>query len=172
MITDIEEKSLELLASKIAGIRKTGIQKNASTQLANPSFSAAVLDGEFEKSVKGEWKQKLTLSILITFKNMHGEEARRKGINPLVEAVILTLIGQKLGLAIDEIYPIRFNDVTTEADAVGGMIKYLVQLGTAYTIRKQDDEESEDLLGIAARYFLEPGDDKVDAEDETPTEET
>lgn len=165
MLSEIEKNALARLTSRLDGIRAAGVQKGANGMFVNPAIAAAVLDGEFERSSKSTWKQKVTLSLLLKFKQLQGEEKRREGINPLVEAAVQILLDQKLGLKIDPLSPLRFRDVSTEADAEAGEIRYLIQFATSYKIEKQPDEAVTDLLTVAMQYFIKPGDDTADAAD-------
>lgn len=165
MLTDIEQGALDLLTTKIEGIRAAGIQKDARTLFVAPSIACACLDGDMEKITNVTWKQNVILSVLITFKDLQGEEKRRKGVNPIVTAVIQFLLLQDFGLDIKRLAPLRFRDVTTTDDYTEGKIRYLVQFATSYTITKQSDEEVTDLLTIGLNYYLKPGDEIVDATD-------
>lgn len=168
MLTHIEQESLSLIAARIDGIRAAGIQKDGRGLFVNPSVAVACLDGEFKRVSKSTWKQACTVSVLLTFKDLQGEEKRRLGINPLIQAVIQILLDQDFGLKIEPLSPQRFRDITTTADYTEGKIRYLLQFETAFSITKQSTEEVEDLLGLAMGFILKPGDETADAENDVP----
>jgi len=165
MINEIEQAALQYLTGRITAIRSTGVQADTNGLLVNPALSAACLEGSFKRNA-GAWEQLLTLSIMLEFKHAKGKAARREGANPLVEAIFQLLIGQKLGLKIAKLEPLRWREVTNEDDHEEGKSVYLLQFATSYTIEQLDEEEIEELLGIAIDYFLTPGDDQLDAEDQ------
>jgi len=176
MLTHIEEGVLALITEKIEGVRASGIQKDARGMFVNPSVAAACLDGELEKVTQVTYKQNVTLSVLLTFKDLQGEQKRRKGINPLIMGVIQTLLLQDMDLAIKPLVPLRFRDITTTNDYTEGKVRYLLQFATSFTITSQSDEEITDLLRVGLDYILTPGDEAADTADlvnlpELPKEE-
>lgn len=165
MLNEIEQAALKRLTDKISGIKSSGIQKDTTGLLVNPALSAACLEGTFERAASS-WKQTVTISILLEFKHAKGEAARRSGSNPMVEAIIQMLLNQRLGLDITRLKPLRWREVTNEDDYEEGKNKYLIQFSTSYTIEELDEDEVEELLGIAVDYLFQSGDDQVDAADE------
>jgi hypothetical protein len=165
MLTDIEQGALDRITTRIDGIRISGIKKDAAGMFVNPSVAAACLDGEMEKITQVTYRQKVTLSVLLIFKDLQGEDKRRKGINPLLLGIIQILLLQDLGLAIKPLVPLRFRDITTTNDYTEGKVRYLLQFATSYTITSQSDEEVDDLLRVGFNYYLKPGDDTADASD-------
>ena len=168
MVTAIEEAVLDRITSRIAELKTGANQKDTKQLLTSHAVAVAVLEGTFEK-VAGSWRQDVTVSVLVKFKNMNSEEARRKGINPLCKGIIGLLIGQKLDLDIKELQPKRFRDVTTEEKYNGGVIEYLIEFSTAFYIKKQEEEEVNDLITMSLTYMLKPGDDTADASDTLTT---
>lgn len=171
MITAIEEAALARITAAIAAVASSGAQKDTRQLLTPTAVACAVLEGSFEHVARYSWRQNCTVSVLVKFKNMQSEEARRKGINPLVKGIILLLAGQKLGLDIKELQPKSFRDVTNEEKYVGGVIEYLLEFTTAFHIDRQDDEVVTDLITIGLQYYLQdPADDLVvDASDTITT---
>lgn len=165
MITAIEEAVLERITTRIAALATGGNQKDTRQLLTSNAVAVAVLEGKFEHVTKNSWRQDVTVSVLVKFKNMAGEEARRKGIHPLVKGIILLLAGQKVGLGIKELQPKSFRDATSEEKYTAGVIEYLIEFTTAFYIEKQDDEVVDDLLTVGLSYLLQPGDAVADATD-------
>jgi len=172
MITAIETAALKRITDAIAAITSSGAQKDTRQLLTANAVAVAVLEGSFTHVARYSWRQDCTVSVLVKFKNMQSEEARRKGINPLVKGIILLLAGQKLGLDIRELQPKSFRDVTNEEKYVGGVIEYLLEFTTSFTIERQDDEAVTDLITIGLNYYLQdPADDQVaDASDVITTQ--
>lgn len=166
MITAIEEATLDRITSRIAELKTGGNQKDTKQLLTANAVAVAVLEGTFERVTNSSWRQDCTVSVLVKFKNMNSEEARRKGINPLCKGIILLLVGQKLGLEIKALQPKSFRDATSAEKYTAGVIEYLIEFTTSFYIEKQDDEVVTDLLTVGLSYLLKPGDAVVDASDE------
>jgi len=136
MLTAIEQATLSRLTDNIPALKSSGLQKDSRQLLRDTSVAVAVLDGKFNRIGQACFRNDCTISVLLKFKNMQSEEARRKGINPLVNAAIQYLLGQKLGLSIGALQPVRFRDVTTEDKYESGVIEYLLEFSTWFDIRK------------------------------------
>ncbi len=163
--TDIETAVLTEITTRLEGVRATAIQKDAQGLYPGPTVSVAIFEGTFEKVTQITWKQKLTVNVLLTFKHERGEEERRRGINPLVQGVVQYLMLRDLGLNMEPLKPVRFRDVTDEADYEERKIVYLVEFSTSFTVTKVDLEVAGDLLAVGLNYYLKPGDEVVDASD-------
>lgn len=169
MLTAVEQATLQRLTDKIPALKSAGVQKDSRQLLRDISVAVAVLDGKFSKIGQGCFRNECTVSVLLKFKNMQSEEARRKGINPLVMAAVQYLLNQKLGLAIGPLAPARFRDVTTEEKYDAGVIEYLLEFSTWFDIRQLEEEALGELVTMAVDYLLKPGDDTVDASDTLTT---
>ena len=163
--TDIELAVLSELTDKITGIRATANQKDQVGLYPGPTVSVAIFEGTFEKVTQVTWKQKVTVNVLLTFKHERGEEERRKGINPIIQGVIQSLMLRDLGLAMETLKPVRFREVTDSDDYEARTIVCLVEFATAFTLTRLDDEAAGELLKVGLNYYLKPGDDVVDASD-------
>jgi len=165
VITSIEEAVLARVLDRIEAFRVGGVQQGSRQLLSDIAVAVAVLEGDFERVTDTRWRQDVTVSVLVKFKNLTSEEARRKGINPLVQAIVQLLLMQTLGLKIKPLRPKRFRDVTTEEKIVAGVIEYLIEFTTSFTIDALDEEQVTDLLVVGLSYLLKPGDDVADASD-------
>lgn len=165
MLTAIEQATITRLTDKIPVLKSSGVQKDSRQLLRDVSLAVAVLDGKFAPVGQAVARNTCTISVLLKFKNMQSEEARRKGINPLVFAAVQTLLGQKLGLAIGRLQPVSFRDVTTEDKYEGGVIEYLLEFSTYFDIRQLEEEALGELITMAVDYLLTPGDATVDGSD-------
>ncbi len=121
--------------------------------------------GRLDKISQNTFKQTVTVSLLLFFRNIRTEKDRRRGLYPILEGIIGILLLQTLELSISPVLPKAFRNVTTEEDRTAGELVYLVELETSYTITKTSDEQVTDLLLMGLNYFLKPGDDVSDASD-------
>lgn len=171
MLTAIEQAVLARLCDQIPALKSSGIQKDSRQMLRDTALAVAVLDGKFSPVGQTSFRNECTVSVLLKFKNMQSEEARRRGINPLVTAAVQVLLGQKLGLAIGPLQPKSFRDVTTEEKYVGGVIEYLLEFSTWFNVTRLEEEELGTLITMAVDYYLQdPVDDNVvDAADTLTT---
>ncbi|MDA8428936.1 MAG: DUF1834 family protein [Geobacteraceae bacterium] len=169
MLTAIEQATLTRLTDKIPALKSAGVQKDSRQLLRDISVAVACLSGKFNKIGQAIWRNECTVSVLLKFKNMQSEEARRKGINPLVVAAVQILLGQKLGLAIGPLHAVMFRDVTSEEKYDAGVIEYLLEFSTWFDIRQLEEEALGDLITMAIDYLLKPGDDAIDASDTLTT---
>lgn len=170
MITAIEQAALARLTDNIPALKGAGAaQKDARQQLRDTTVAVAVLEGKFAPIGQAVYRNTCSVSVLLKFKNMTGEEARRKGINPLVASAVQLLLGQKLGLTIGALQPLGFRDVTTEEQYETGTIQYLLEFSTHFDLRRMAEEDLGDLITIYVDYLLTPGDDLVDASDTLTT---
>lgn len=165
MITAIEEAVLGAITSKIPELKTGGVQKSTQQLNTQTAVAVAVLEGTFERITDTSFRQDVTVSVLIKFKNLQSEEARRKGINPIIQGVIQLLIMKSLGLEIKKLKPKRFRDVTTEEKYAGGTIEYLLEFQTSFTIKVLDEEEAAELVTLGVSYLLTHGDSAEDAAD-------
>lgn len=169
MLTAIEQATITRLIDKIPVLKSSGVQKDSRQLLRDVALAVAVLDGKFAPIGQAVTRNTCTISVLLKFKNMQSEEARRKGINPLVFAAVQTLLGQKLDLAIGRLQPVSFRDVTTEDKYEAGVIEYLLEFSTHFDIRQLEEEALGELITMAVDYLLTPGDATVDGSDTLTT---
>lgn len=167
MLNEIEKACLEFLTSKLIAVRGAAIQRDTRGLLVNPALSVGCLEGSFERDAKA-WKQNVTVTILLECKHAKGESERKAMANPLVEAIVLLLLEQQLGLKITKLVPVRWREVTDEDAYEAGKNQYLIQFATSFTIEKLEDEEAEDLLGIALDLLTQPGGNQVHVAAENP----
>jgi hypothetical protein len=164
--TDIELAVLAEIKERIITLRAGVNQKSSQGVYAGPVVSVAIFDGSFTRIVPGKWKQACLVNILLTFKNERGEEERRKGINPLVQGIVLLLCEQTLGLNITELLPVSFREVTDDEDYDQGKIVYLIIFSTSFVVTKPEDPTTTDLMTVALNYYLqEPLDTTADSAD-------
>lgn len=168
MVTAIEQATLNRLADTVPPL-KGAIQKDSRTLLRDVSVAVAVLAGKFDRIAQGTWRSDCTISVLLSFKNMQSEEARRRGINPLIIATVQALAGQKVGLPIGALQPVQFRDVTSEEKYAAGVIEYLLEFSTWFDLARYTDDDLDELITMAVDYMLKPGDDTVDASDTLTT---
>jgi len=164
MLADIEEKIQIRIEEKITGVKDVAVGKKRLA-LGAPSTFIAISGGTYRKIGQVSFKHEVSIFLSVEFKNLKGEEERRKGIYPIIEAIILTLTLQTLGLTIDPLLPVNLQNVTEEDDAKQGLIVFQIEFKTGYMIEAVSDEVITDLLKVGLNYYLKPGDDAVDASD-------
>ncbi len=163
MLTSIEEKVTERLEAKIAEPKRVSIDE-AHGALAVPSIDVIVGGGSFER-VAQKYKIRPSVFVVVTFQNLRSVQDRRKGVYPILEAVIASLVDQSLGLQITALTPKRLDNITEKEEAEEGKIVFQLEFETSFVIEKLTDDAIVDLLSIGLNYYLTPGDDTVDASD-------
>lgn len=167
MLNEIEDGIVTLLTAKLESARKIGVQKGVEGLVQHAVYASAEA-GRFEKIGKVSLKQFVTIYVDIIFKNLKNQESRREGINLILEGSVQALMFETLGLDIDGLMPKEWRNTTTDELDELGLIAYSMELTSFYYIKKQSDEELEDLLGLAMGFFLESGDADPAAENDVP----
>lgn len=175
MLTDIEEKIVERLNQKLTGANKIKIdQAHSELSLNVPTVDVIVGGGSFSRSTMSQFKITPQVFVIVTFQNLRSVADRRKGVYPILQAIVLLLMGQKFGLKIDALVPKRLDNITEEKEAKEGKIVFQIEFETGFILTAQSDEEVTDLLTIGLNYYLQdPTDDAVvDATDVVTLSET
>ncbi|HRR42346.1 MAG TPA: DUF1834 family protein, partial [Syntrophales bacterium] len=128
--------------------------------------------GKFAKVSSDTYSIEAGIYVDIVFSDMQSEAQRRKGVYPILEGIILSLIGQSLGLEIAPLRPVSFQNVTTREHGEKGLIVYELELATKFNLKAASDETVTDLCAIGLSYCLKPGDETADAADEVHLAET
>jgi hypothetical protein len=164
MLTEIEEAIVARLNLKIAAPKRVDIDE-AHTALGVPAIDVIVGGGSFRKVAQTKYELSPSVYVVVTFQHLRSVRDRRKGVYPILEAIAATLIGQKLGLAIDPLAPKRLDNITEKAEAEDGKIVFQLEFETGFILEKVSDEEITELLSVGFNYYLKPGDDVEDATD-------
>jgi len=170
MLTDIEEKIAERLNAKLSEPKVVGIDEPHGA-LRVPAIDVIVGGGGF-KRVSQHYEINPNVFVVVTFQNLRSVQDRRKGVYPILEAIVALLVGNKLGLKIDPLIPKRLDNITEEKEAKEGKIVFQLEFETGFVIPKLSDEEAVDLLEVGLNYYLTPGDETADAADEVTLGET
>ncbi|MFA7465578.1 MAG: phage protein Gp37 [Syntrophales bacterium] len=160
MLTDIEEKITERLEAKLAEPKIVGIDE-AHGALKVPSIDVVVGGGKFEK-VSQHYKLNPTVFVVVTFQNLRSVKDVRKGVYPILEAIVGLLVRNTLGLKIDPLMPRRLDNITEEKEAKEGKIVLQLEFETGFVIPKVSDEELVDLLTVGLNYYLAAPDGSID----------
>lgn len=168
--TDIEKAIEAYLVEQMQAAFKTAKrQQNMRYVFANPAATVAIFEGKIEKVGQISFRINCPVHVEIRISDARGEESRRDGINPLVFGVIHALARQRFGLAITDLMPKGFKDVTGEEDFKNNLIVYDVEFATSFYVEMDiTDPTATDLLTVALQYFLQPdvlNDGQADAAD-------
>jgi hypothetical protein len=163
--TDIEIAIEEWLVRKIEEFKAARRQQNQRYIFTDPSVAVAIFDGKLTRIGRLIFRADCPVHVQIGLTRADGEEARRDKVNPLIMAVMQSLARQRFGLAITDLIPVTFKDVTTEEDFKQNRIVYDLTFSTSFNLQILPDDDETDLISIALQYFLKPGDDVMDAED-------
>jgi hypothetical protein len=169
MLTDIEEKIVARLQAKITEPKHVNIDE-AHNALSVPSIDVIAAGGQFQR-VAQNYKLAASVFVIVTFQHLRSVQDRRKGVYPLLEAIVASLLGQTLTLKIDPLAPKRLENITEKEEAEDGKIIFQIEFETGFIINKLSDAEINDLVTIGLNYYLKPGDAVVDATDEVITTE-
>lgn len=166
MITEIENAIIDRLETGGLAVRDIDVRKGAKG-IIYPAVFVSTEIGNYSKVTQTKFKCEPTILVAVVFKHHASEKKRRHGIYPILEAVLLRLMLQTLGLEIKPLRPIRFRNITDRDLAEDGLLAYQFEFATSYVVEMVDDEVVEDLLKVGLEYYLQdPEDDEVkDAED-------
>ncbi len=165
MLTEIEEAVAARLKDKITVPKNVRIDEAHSDQtLSLPGIEVIISGGTFVK-VAQKYQLNCSVFVIVTFQNLQSVKARRHGVYPIVLAILVCLMLQKLGLKIDALVPKRLDNVTEKEEADAGKIVFQLEFETGFTIDKMTDEVIGDLVLLGLNYYLKPGDDTADATD-------
>jgi len=173
MLTDIEEKIVEILDAGITGVHRVSVDEAHSARALNVPVVDVIVGGGAFARVAQHYKLTAQVYAIVTFQHLRSVADRRKGVYPILEAIIGLLAGNTLGLAISALVPRRLDNITEEREAQEGKIVFQLEFETSFTAAAQTEEELKDLLAIGLNYYLQdPADDKkADAADEVSLEE-
>lgn len=158
--TDIEEAIEAHLVNHVEAIRKTVNQRDLRYVFTNPAITVAILKATAQPTARRAFRFDCIVNILVTFTSAKSEEARRKGINPIIMAILSAATRQKFGLDISELKPTGFSEITDEKDYQENKIVYLLEFATYFYWQGEDEEQALDLLRVGLSYFLQdPTDD-------------
>jgi len=173
MINQIEDAIVTRIKAKLGTTAgKVDVQKGVEG-IPQPAVYVSTEAGRFEKITQATFKQHLTLFVDIVFSYRGAKDSeRRKGMYLILEGILQALLLQDLELKIKPLEPQSWRNTTVEEFRAQGLLSFSLELTTAYTISKLDDEALTDLLTIGLNYYLTPGDDTVDASDTVTLQET
>lgn len=164
MIAEIEEAIVAHLTEQLANARVKA--QKGFEGIAQPEVNVSTEEGSYEKTTLNSYRLTLTIYVDVIFKSLGLEAQRRKGIYGILEAVVLSLFLQTLGLDIHPLEPKGFRDATTEEMLRDGLIGYTFTVSTYYHVTVPAPANVEELLAVAMSYYLStPEGATPDAED-------
>lgn len=170
ILSTIEDAIVDTLdAQQLFQVRDVDIAQ-IKQGLAHPAVFVSVESGAFKKVTGRTFHCTARVFLVVLFKDLKDERARRRGIYPILLGIILLLAGKRLGLEIAPIAPERFRNVTRENFTKLGLTAYEIELSTSFdvTVTQEDESTAFDMLHLGVEYYLQdPADDgKPDASDE------
>lgn len=153
MLTKIEEAIAERLESQITEPKHIDIDE-AHSALGMPSIDILIGGGKFTKANMAGYKLRPNVFVVVTFQHLRSVADRRKGVYPILEAIVTKLVSQSLELKIDPLVPLRLDNITTEKEAKDGKIVFQIEFETGFVINKLSDAEINDLITIGLSYYL------------------
>ena len=166
-ISIIEDAILARLAAGALQVRDIDIEK-LKAGVAHPAAYISTETGAFTKKGQEVYACELRIFVVLLFHHAKDERARRRGLYPILEGVARLLMGQKLGLDITPIKPVRFRNVTSDAFRKQYLCAYELELAATVELRMEaGQEDATELLRIGLEYYLQdPADDgRADATD-------
>lgn len=163
----IEQAAVDALkATGLSDIPAVNIDVGIPSDRNVPPWVRALVTGiDFKKLTINKYKAAIVLSVGIEVKNLKGDRERREKAYPVIRGVLLLLAGNRLGLDIDPLVPLRANDTTPyDEESSVGTLRYQIDFSTATQITVPEADAG-DLLKLSVDYFLRPGDDVADTSD-------
>lgn len=155
-MTQIEEAVIARFKAKgLTG--KMAIQAGSNGIRVPVSYYVSINAGDAEKAGNTSFKLSMSVVVDLVFKNLSTEEAKRKGIAPMIDSVFAILTLHDLGLSIKPLIPKGFKNITSDDDYQNGEIIYRVTFSTWMDLVAVDDEVTTGLLKVAMDYLLQPG---------------
>lgn len=174
MIAEIETAALARLAEAGLQFGRAEVGDDPKKWAKYPVAMVRVEKGEVYRQTMNKLRLKVRLVVWLGFKDWKSDAARREGLWPIVEGVFGWLAGSDLDLAIDNLVPLGFANVTDDEVAAIGIIAYQAEFTTAFNLAELPaEEQAADLIRIGLSYYLqEPEDDgTADASDTVSLEQ-
>jgi len=152
VVTHLKSKlSLPARSVKVRGQKSSPLET-----LATPHVEAFCDTGKDRPLNQGRtsFETELSLYVMLQVKNMRSDDFRRKAVYPFLQIAKSALSGERLGLDIDPIVPVRDQNVSTEDDARAGVMTWLLEFSTSYQWCKLEDESIDDLKKIILDNYL------------------
>jgi len=167
MLSEIESAVLERLQAKLQEPSRASAIGNSAKPghtIKVEEILVGIESGNAKRITQDFLEIAVNLYVTLTFKNLRSEEARRKGIYPLVLATIGYLHENCLGLSINPLNFKNFQNTTTEEQVGNGMVHMTMLFTSSFQIRKIDDAESDELVMLGLSYHLQPDNGEADLE--------
>jgi hypothetical protein len=129
--------------------------------LTKPAVNVTVNTSTFEKVTIYTYKARMTVSLILIFQQLkggiEGEYLRKEGIYKIIEAVVLSLALEKLGLDLENpLIPEGFRNITSYEYARAGIQLYELRFWCSMIFSKDPDYDEGTLSSILAKYYMEP----------------
>lgn len=143
------------------------IQKELQT-ITHPSFTVAVIKGDFEQEgMGGKITESVEVVVTLIVKNLANEEQRRMMIHPMVSYVVQKLHRNDLGLQMEPLTVIGWNDVSTTEHLGLALTLFEIKFKTQFSVVPEAAEENyRELLSIGSTFQSETPEHEVLAQGE------
>jgi hypothetical protein len=164
----------EICASITDTLNKSGLDTrqiavmdliSGKMNLTRPAVNVTISEGDFQKVTiarnKPRYKCTCDVSLLIVFQSLktglEGEAIKREGIWKILEAIVVALQGQDMGLALENpLFPKSLKNVTTKEYAQAGFLLYNLMMWCSFLIEPVDNDDRGILGSLLAKYYLQP----------------
>ncbi|NLO90671.1 MAG: DUF1834 family protein [Elusimicrobia bacterium] len=153
MLAEIEAAIIDRLKVKAPGLAYFDAAKGESI-LPPICYQLAITRGQAESAPGRGFNQKVNISVWVGLVNLRSDEARRRGVYPLLESLAQMLHREDFGLPCARLRYTGFEDVTVAEERGEGRVVYELSFETHFVVDKQDPEETEELLSLTMKYFL------------------
>lgn len=152
----------EIEANILAGLKTAGFgivdtEPRGGGQAVNyPAVFVFTEAGTFSRVSQKSHHCALTVYLVVAFRHSQGETARRRGIYPIIEGLVSLLYGQRLGLDIDPLKPVRFGNITDKDMEDKSVVAYQIEFATGFDVSIKP-EDGPELLRVGLSYLTAEG---------------
>jgi hypothetical protein len=164
----IEQAAVDALkATGLAEVPSVNIDVGVPSDRNMPPWVRVLVTAiDFKRLTANKFKAVIVVSVGIEVKNLKGDKERREKAYPVIRGVLQLLSGNRFGLDIDPMTPLRARETTPyEEESSVGTLRYQIDFSTSTQITVAE-AEAQDLLKLSVDYYLRPGDAVADASDE------
>ena len=159
MLAKISEKILSHLNDNGLDVQEIEFKQLVDRQvgsLMRPKVNVSINDGTHKKVTMNTYKQIPIVSLFLMVQNLKGEKEARFAAYKLIDAIVNSLLLEKLDLPLqDPFKPIRFTNVTDDEYSGSNYSLYQIDFTCSfnYTATLPEDKDQGELLKIVNTYY-------------------